>query len=181
MRTEAILVLVLVAATPADASKSCMTRTEARQQFATSHLYWHGAGHCWDAMAPRHRLVHVRQREDRPASQDHRDAGPGEPKWRSAMSEMLSADAITDAPAEPAIVAAEDQPRINWTDRWVDVVPVASPAIFSRKDGADAMPATAAFVEGIAITPVRLFLLLLVFVLAAIGLLFRNLLYDLRR
>jgi hypothetical protein len=36
-------------------------------------------------------------------------------------------------------------------------------------------------VEGIAITPVRLFLLLLVFVLAAVGLLFRNLLYDRRR
>ena len=51
MRTAAILIFVLLAASPAHASKSCMTMAEARTQFATSHLYWHGPNHCWDATA----------------------------------------------------------------------------------------------------------------------------------
>ena len=52
MRTVVIVVFVLVAATPAYASKSCMTMAEARQQFSTTHLYWHGSARCWDDAAP---------------------------------------------------------------------------------------------------------------------------------
>jgi hypothetical protein len=45
-----------------------MTQAEARQQFATSHLYWHG-GHCWDAMTPSRRMVyHVRENVQRDAT-----------------------------------------------------------------------------------------------------------------
>jgi len=172
MRAGAIIVFVLVATAPAEASKSCMTRAEARQQFATSHLYWHGAAHCWDATTPRHRVVHIRQREDRPAKRDRREAAPAEPKWRNAMSELLPADTSTEALPVSAIVAPDEQPRIDLTDRWVDVVQVASPAIF-RRDEADAAPTTAALADASAITPVRLFLPLVIVTLAAIGLLFR--------
>src|SRR5437660_173653 len=106
MRTAVIFLFALVAATPSHASKSCMTMAEARAQFATSHLFWHGSGHCWDATSPQHRIVrHVRKdrqqaRSDSAAqdaeAQDNArddDALPAtrEPKWRNAMSEMLPA------------------------------------------------------------------------------------------
>ena len=57
MRTATVFIFVLLAASPAHASKSCMTMAEARAQFATSHLWWHGPNHCWDATAPLHRVV----------------------------------------------------------------------------------------------------------------------------
>src|SRR5215470_2684430 len=102
MRTAAIFVFVVLAATPAHASKSCMTMAEARAQFATSHLYWHGPNHCWDATAPTHRIVR-RVKPKEPQEDNARDdsAAPEvaarddgtvparrEPKWRNAMSEM---------------------------------------------------------------------------------------------
>ena len=44
--------LPLAAERPAIA---CMTKEQARATFKTSHLYWHGAKHCWDdrSVAPR--------------------------------------------------------------------------------------------------------------------------------
>ena len=42
MRVAVIVVAVLVVTTPSEASKSCMTKAEARQQFGSVHLYWHG-------------------------------------------------------------------------------------------------------------------------------------------
>src|SRR5690349_8557468 len=100
MRTAVISVFVLLAAPPAHASKSCMTMAEARAQFATSHLYWHGPNHCWDATAPLHRVVRsVKPREqqaqddnaapDVAAQDDGAVPAKREPKWRNAMSEML--------------------------------------------------------------------------------------------
>ena len=56
MRTAMLSIFFLLAFSPAHASKSCMTMAEARAQFATSHLYWHGPNHCWDATAPAHRI-----------------------------------------------------------------------------------------------------------------------------
>src|SRR5215813_8451857 len=100
MRTAVIFGFVLLAASPAHASKSCMTQAEARAQFATSHLYWHGPDHCWDATAPTHRIVRrVKPRDQQPAENDTpapdvaaQDDGAvpakREPKWRNAMSEM---------------------------------------------------------------------------------------------
>ena len=42
---------LIAALTPARASSGCLTHSEARQMFPTSHLYWHGKDHCWDASA----------------------------------------------------------------------------------------------------------------------------------
>jgi len=39
------------------ASPSCLTYAEARAQWPTRHLYWHGRGHCWDASPRRRRDV----------------------------------------------------------------------------------------------------------------------------
>jgi hypothetical protein len=175
MRTGVIVVFVLVAATPAYASQSCMTMAEARQHFATSHLYWHGANHCWDAAPPRHRLVRVKPKEDRRARQADREASPQEPRWRNAMSEMLLVDAPLEAASTLASIAPNEPPGAGWLDRWVDVVQVGSPAVVSRTDGpADSSPAAARKADAPTITSVRLILLLVVVTLAVIALLFRN-------
>jgi hypothetical protein len=113
MRVAVIVLGLVVVSTPSQASRSCMTRAEARQQFATSHLYWYGSGHCWHAMTPsRRRVVHrVRENVQREAQRD--PAGPNnpEPKWREAMSEMLPAN---EAPS----------PSVNWENRWVEIAQV---------------------------------------------------------
>ena len=106
MRVAVIVVGLVVVSTPSQASRSCMTQAEARQQFATSHLYWHGS-HCWDAMTPSRRVVH-RVRENVQLEAQH-DAP--EPKWREAMSEMLTAN---EAPS----------PSVNWENRWVEIAQV---------------------------------------------------------
>ena len=181
MRTEAIIVFVLVAATPAYASKTCMTMAEARQQYATTHLYWHGAGHCWDATPPRHRVVRVKSREEQQARRDNREPVPQEPKWRNAMSEMLPVDARPETLSAPS-PPPDETPPMNWPDRWVDIAPVALPATFIRRDepaeivGAERNGDNGSF----AITPVRLILMFFVVTLAMIALLSRDLLHDWR-
>jgi hypothetical protein len=182
MRTEAIIVFVLVAATPAYASKTCMTMAEARQQYATTHLYWHGAGHCWDATPPRHRVVRVKPREDQQARRDNREPVAQEPKWRNAMSEMLPVDARPEALSAPPPPPPDEASPMNWPDRWVDIAPAALPATFIRKDEpTEILSAERNGDNGnFAITPVRLILMFFVVTLAMIALLSRNLLHDWR-
>jgi len=112
MRVAVIVLGLVVVSTPSQASTSCMTRTEARQQFPTSHLYWYGS-HCWFAMTPsRRRVVHrVRENVQREAQRD--PAGPNnpEPKWREAMSEIPTAN---ETPS----------PSVSWENRWVEIAQV---------------------------------------------------------
>ena len=90
-----------------------MTQAEARQQFATSHLYGHG-GHCWDAMTPSLRVVHrVRENVQREAQRDPAEPSNPDPKWREAMSEMLT---VNEAPS----------PSVNWENRWVEIAQVSA-------------------------------------------------------
>src|SRR5450631_4813641 len=49
MRVAVIVVFVSVLTTASEASKSCMSKTEARQHFGSVWIYWHGKDHCWDA------------------------------------------------------------------------------------------------------------------------------------
>jgi hypothetical protein len=53
MRVAMIVVTMVVATTPLQASQSCMSKAEALQHFQTSYIYWHGADRCWDATPPR--------------------------------------------------------------------------------------------------------------------------------
>ena len=108
MRVAVIVVGLVVVSTPSQASKSCMTQAEARQHFANSHLYWHGR-HCWDAMTPSRRVVHrVRENVQREAQRDPAEPNNPEPKWREAMSEMLT---VNEAPS----------PSVSWENRWVEI------------------------------------------------------------
>jgi hypothetical protein len=198
MRTEAIVVFVLVAATPAFASKSCMTMGEARQQFATTHLYWHGPGHCWDATAPRHRVVHRarptadqaredRPREDQPrqehaARQDDRVASSSEPNWRNAMSEMLPGDAPVEGAGAAVSGAAREPSRTDWLDRWVDIAQVTS-SVLDREDEPADMTPTVESKAVAAVTPVHLIVMFIIIVvtLASIEMLFRSFIVNWRR
>jgi hypothetical protein len=192
MRTAVISVFVLLAASPAQASKSCMTMAEARAQFATSHLYWHGPNHCWDATAPLHRVVRrVRATEPQQADDDKAtpeiaakddDTVPAkrEPKWRNAMSEMLPVETPSVASVVPSLPAIATI-GIDWLDRWVDVAQVAPPSFLRRNAEATAevSPTTAQKSDPM-VTPMRLILVFLsiVVILAVIELLFRNTIHE---
>jgi hypothetical protein len=108
MRLAAVIgVFMVVQTTPSEASKSCMTKNEARQHFGSVHIYWHGVGHCWDATPTcrYHQINKAPQEIGQPNQQ---------PKWYESMSEMLPDDGT---------------PQTKWIDRWVDIVQVAPPLI----------------------------------------------------
>lgn len=186
-------VIVVLVAVPSHASKSCMTQAEARAQFATSHLYWHGPNHCWDANAPRHGLVHRIKQRDRREAQDAAEEEPkkGESKWRNAMSEMLTDDTSVAVPSlrsPPQSVWAYDDseapaPATSWLERWVDIAQVAPQGIFgSRAERAEPSPIPIQKVDPL-VTPTRVILIFLALVLtiAVIELVFRSTIREGRR
>jgi len=193
MRAAVIVGFVLMAATPSQASKSCMTMAEARTQFATSHLYWHGPGHCWDATAPQHRIIsRVKPKEqqqadgdnatpDAAAQEDSPTPAKREPKWRNAMSEMLPVDTPSAASALPSLPALATT-GLNWLDRWVDVAQIAPPSFLRRNTeavSAEVSPVVGQKADPM-VTPMRLILVFLsiVVILAVIELLFRNTIHE---
>lgn len=185
MRTAVIVLFVLVAASPSHASKSCMTQVEARAQFATSHLYWHGPNHCWDATTPQHRIVKrvkpkdEQQAQDEGPPQDSVVPAKREPKWRNAMSEMLPADTPLVASSAPSLAAIATS-GMNWLDRWVDVTQVAPPSFFGRTTeavSANASPAAGQKTDPLAVRLILVFLSIVV-ILAVIELLFRNTIHE---
>jgi hypothetical protein len=136
MRVAVIVVFALMAATPSEASRSCMSKTEARQHFGSVHIYWHGAEHCWDATTTRqhHQIHQVRQKKN-------------DPHWHDAMSEMLadggSAPALTRLAPAPTQLAPAPTPWANrWVDleqspivsRWVDIAQVAPPLVIGAAE-----------------------------------------------
>jgi hypothetical protein len=163
-----------------------MTMAEARSQFATSHLYWHGPNHCWDGTAPMHRVVRrVKPREqqvpDDSATPEVAGQDDGtvpatrEPKWRNAMSEMLPAETPSIVPSLPAIAAG-----MNWLDRWVDVAQIAPPSFLRREAATAEVSPGAGQKADPMVTPMRLILVFLsiVVILAVIELLFRNTIHE---
>src|SRR5258705_12375258 len=65
MRAALFVVFVSVLTTPSEASQSCMSKTEARQQFG-SYIYWHGPEHCWDSTPTRSHSVRYRGHHPEP-------------------------------------------------------------------------------------------------------------------
>jgi hypothetical protein len=115
MRGAVIVVSMLVAATPSEASKSCMSKTEARQHYGTVYIYWHGKNHCWDATPPRryHQITKVQRQVQQKVDQ---------PKWHDSMSKM--------SPNEEPV-------QTPWVNRWVSI---ESPQLPIVERGADVTP-----------------------------------------
>src|ERR671939_1344229 len=97
MRVAIIAVAIALASSPALASPSCMTKSEARAKFPKEHLWWHGSGHCWDATAPsRTRLAQRNkakeprssqqdtERETREDKNDKNSVSNAQRRWRDA-------------------------------------------------------------------------------------------------
>jgi hypothetical protein len=134
MRVTVIVVTMLVVTTPSIASQSCMSKTEARQHFGSTYIYWHGPDHCWDATPPRHHQIQARQRTL--IQEVKRKSDP--PKWRDSMSEMLPDDEPVQSLRTPTSLDVErhenDDAVIGtpWADRWVDIGPSQSPLVARR-------------------------------------------------
>jgi hypothetical protein len=155
MRVAMIIAVVLVSTTPSEASKSCMTKADARQHFGSVHIYWHGPNHCWDATPTRRHATRTVQRKT--STREVKPKTPtrevtrkvDRPRWRDSMSEMLADSAPVQSIATSADArrygndgAVAGTPWIDrWTDiessplaaRWVDIAPVERPPIIERK------------------------------------------------
>ena len=135
MRIGVIVVSMLVLTTSSEASKSCMTKTEARQHFGSVHIYWHGNDHCWDATSTRqhHRIRAVRQKTRLHTVQEKNH----QPKWQDSMSEMLPAEAPVQTPwvaRQVDIEPSPPPPQISIAERWVDIVQVAPPLAIRKPE-----------------------------------------------
>ena len=194
MRVAIIIVSMFVMATPSQASKSCMTKTEAREHFGSVHLYWHGPDHCWGATSGQHRLVHRIQRktEQQVRHEDRR------PKWREALSELLADDTATqprdvqtsvrydavdtaDARDTPDVRDTPDA-RSDWQERWVDVAQVVPPNIGPKPEEVAAATAIERQAEPL-VSPgsVILVFLGLTLTVVIVETLFRSTIYERRR
>lgn len=187
MRVAVIVVTMLVVATPSKASRSCMSKAEAREHFPTLHIYWHGPDHCWDAMpSRRHQADQARRKEPIREGEQQIDLPRiNEPAWRDSMSAMLPDDSLA-----PSLAASRDDRsnlneatagapwRDRWVDietspvaaRWVDIAQVTPPPIAERKTEPSAM------LRGMALV-----LLAFVLTLGTIEVLFRGTIDERRR
>lgn len=190
MRVAIIAAAIALASTPAIASPSCMTQSEARTKFPKEHLWWHGANRCWDATPSRARLgqrLRAKEPQQTSGKEVERQAQeiPKKPRWRDAMSRMRSDDmpdaavaasagASVDATAAPLVA-----PRANFFERWVEIaqrVPPAAPRTDrTANQAADQTADRAALPSDLAadaraaeplVTPIRVMLGLLVLLLA---------------
>ena len=131
MRVAVIVVTIFAVTTPSEASRSCMSKIEARQHFASAHIYWHGPDHCWDATPPRHRQIQVQQKP--PVQEARRQS---ESKWHDAMSAILADDEPAQIQNVPAPLDNERQNdgavANTWADRWVNMEPSQSPLVARR-------------------------------------------------
>jgi hypothetical protein len=184
MRVALLVVAIAFAASPALASPSCMTQAEARKHFGNKHLYWHGPNRCWDATPGRRQLAQrikakeqpraarepqvERQTERAPPEERKPPRWTLESRWREAMSKMLPEDYASLQPPARAQANSElveaPAPRINWRDRWVEVAQRVPPVV-DKSEPADLLPAAAARQAEPIVTPMRVMLALLAFVL----------------
>jgi len=108
MRVAVIVVFVSLLTMRSEASTSCISKTEARQQFGTVYLYWHGPEHCWDATPTR--LHGVRHRVRHPEPTPHFVVPIPSPDLRRSANAMA-----TDEPETELITV------IPWVERWTDI------------------------------------------------------------
>ena len=114
MRVAVLVVFVSVLTTPSKASQSCMSKTEARQSFHSSHIYWHGVDHCWDATPIRRHGGQHRAHHPEPT--------PPAVMPMPSPDQRRSANAMAVDEPETSLITATP-----WVERWTDITQVASP------------------------------------------------------
>jgi hypothetical protein len=99
--TASILVsLVLMG--PSEASRPCVSRTDARQHSGSVHLYRHGRDQCWDAVPTRgsHQIHGVQRAIEQPSPDDSvPDMSPDDARWIDI-----------DQAAPPSIIERKPEP-----------------------------------------------------------------------
>ena len=129
MRVAVIVIGIVMVSTPSYASKSCMSRAEARQELGQVHLYWHGSGHCWDARAGRHGFIrHARHGGVRQA---HRDDDDDE---ADDQAQDQTRDQAKDQAKEQAKDSTKDQanaPATKWRNAMSEMLPTDAPVFRS--------------------------------------------------
>jgi hypothetical protein len=126
---------------PAQASGMCLTKAEARQMFRTSHLYWHGKDHCWDAspVAARHASIaySVRHRDTRTlpaitAKPSNQPAKTDEPPAQTTSGQLQQASVLPELRQwSDTMAMAGSVETTPWIDRWPDqpIKPPSRPVI----------------------------------------------------
>jgi hypothetical protein len=104
-RVIAIVAIVIVPMQAASAA-TCMTKSEARRVYSTSHLYWHGANHCWDATPGGHRYAERRRHHFVRRHRDDDEVTQAEPQavTQVAQAQPQPVEVPTPSPA-PALTA----------------------------------------------------------------------------
>ena len=91
----------------------CMTLAAARSVHPRSHLYWHGAHHCWDATPPGAHSARTRSsKPDHEARSAEHEARPAEHEARPAEHEVRPAKHATQF---AAVAPLPDQGRFDNT------------------------------------------------------------------
>jgi hypothetical protein len=103
MKFALALIVTLLAAFPALASPSCMTKHEARARYQTSYLYWRTEHHCWYAGHESRRHIAKRSAPALAAPQHAERMPKREPA-------LAGADTVSIWPNPPTIY--------TWADRW---------------------------------------------------------------
>ena len=114
MRVAVVVVFASVLTTPSEASQSCMSKTEARHSFHSSHIYWHGVDHCWDATPIRRHGGQHRAHHPEPT--------PPAVMPMPSPDQRRSANAMAVDEPETSLITATP-----WVERWTDITQVASP------------------------------------------------------
>ncbi len=149
MRVALFVISMIIAATPSGASSSCMSKTEARREFGSVHIYWHGADHCWDATAIRRPKITAKvARKVEPPGAFSSEVDTGSLKenasnkesrapfrlnpngkgssWQDSMSKMMPDDEPVQTPSVDRWADIESTPP-PLVARWVDIAQVTPP------------------------------------------------------
>ena len=161
------MLLMLVATTLAEASASCLGRTEAGQRFGSVQIHGRGQDHCRDATPARRR--HQFQKVQRKYQIHQAGRKMDQSKWHDSMSEMLADDEAVRAPSANRRVDIES-PVSPFVVRRVGIVEVEPPPpIIERKPEPVVSPRAVVLIS---------IGFILALTLATIELLFRGMIYE---
>jgi hypothetical protein len=115
-RAIALVVIVIAPMQAASAAPSCMTKSEARRVYTTSHLYWHGADHCWDATPGGRRYAEKRRHHFVRQHRDEDEVVQAEPQPVRQVQPQPAAQAEPQPVEEPSPLPTLTPPPLTSAD-----------------------------------------------------------------